>query len=137
MRSQKSRPSLAATPLPIRCFGNKKAEIPNPKLGYLYEIRLPEGRVAYCQYIHNNNSLPGYGTLVRVLPGIFREPPTDLVQVLAEKEAYSCFILVGMGVKMGYLRLAGNYSYPAELNTFPIMRSCFYVPDSNRKICFI
>jgi hypothetical protein len=44
------------------------------KLGDLFEINTPNGK-AYLQYVYKDSTL---GELVRVLPGLYKERPSEL-----------------------------------------------------------
>ena len=61
-----------------------------PRLGDVIEIETPKG-LAYAQYTHEHRDPPRYGSLLRILPGIYSQRPSDFAALVAEEERFSVF----------------------------------------------
>ncbi|WP_291529132.1 hypothetical protein [Bacteroides sp. UBA939] len=78
------------------------------KLGDIFEINTPEGK-AYLHYIYRDESL---GELIRVLPGLYVERPTDFNELAASKEMYMIFFPLPASYRGKMVELVGYY--PAD-----------------------
>jgi len=63
-----------------------------PKLGDIIEIPLPDKRLAYVHYVKEHREPPGYGSLLRILPGLFDERPADMTALAAQARIVLCLL---------------------------------------------
>lgn len=89
-----------------------------PKIGDILEIETPKG-FAYMQYTHKHFK---YGTLIRVLPGIFKEHLSDFSRLVNEEERFLVFFPVGAAANREIVSIVGHEEIPAHLLEFPLMR---------------
>src|SRR5438874_2360723 len=75
-----------------------------PRIGDILEIATPAG-LAYLQYTHR---IPMWGALIRVLPGVFPERPSDFHGLVAKRERFFVFFAVGVAVARGIVTVVGN-----------------------------
>lgn len=83
------------------------------KEGDIFEIETPEGR-GYLHYIHKDSTI---GELVRVLPGLYAERPSDVSSLAALKERYMIFFPLSAAYKRKIVERIG--SYPADNFSMP------------------
>jgi hypothetical protein len=88
-------------------------------MGDLLEIETPRG-YAYAQCTVRDKV---YGQLIRVLPGLFSERPTDLEAVVESQERYVAFFPVGAALSQGLVSFVGTYGVPSHAQTMPLMRA--------------
>lgn len=88
-----------------------------PQLGDVIEIETPKG-LAYAQYSHEH---PEMGSLIRVLPGLYRERPTPLP--VHESERFFIFYPVDAALREGMVSFVGNEAIPTHARSFPLMRN--------------
>jgi regulator of RNase E activity RraB len=96
---------------------NVKAKPPVP--GDVIEIFTGRG-LAYAQYTHEDRGF--YGSLIRVLPGIFEARPSDLRSLVAERERFWTFISLKEAVQAKDLAIVGHEEIPARARVFPVLR---------------
>ena len=62
-----------------------------PQIGDLIEIETPRG-YAYAQYVYKQREQPPMGSLIRVLPGFYRERPDDWndTMLVADRRGDEC-----------------------------------------------
>jgi hypothetical protein len=70
-----------------------------PQIGDVIEIETPAG-LGYAQYTHEHREPPRFGSLLRVLPGIFAERPSDFKPLLVQDERFSIFFPLGAARSM-------------------------------------
>lgn len=90
-----------------------------PTVGDLVEIPTPQG-FAYAQYTHSEKL---HGHLLRVLPGLFEQRPSDLAKLAAERERFLTFFPLGAALKQGIVVLAGSAPIPPWAVAFPLLRA--------------
>jgi hypothetical protein len=89
------------------------------KFGDIVEITTPEG-FAYAQYTHQNAT---YGQLIRVLPGIYTERPSDIATLAAMPERYFVFFPVGPAANRGLVQVVGPALIPSHAVPFPLFKA--------------
>ncbi len=89
-----------------------------PQIGDVYEVPTPSG-LGYIQYTHDQELL---GQLVRVLQGLYSDPPSDLRQLVSRKEAYFIFYVLKFALKQGAIRFVVNLPVPEGSREYPTMR---------------
>jgi hypothetical protein len=87
----------------------------SPRLGDVIEIPTDRG-LAYAQYTHEDKAF--YGSLIRVLPGVFEARPSDLRSLVAGRERFWTFV----ALKDKSLRIVGHEEIPAHADVFPRLR---------------
>jgi hypothetical protein len=93
-----------------------------PQIGDVIEISTPRG-LAYAQYTHEHREAPRYGSLLRVLPGLYERRPEDLRSLVEQEERFSVFFPLGAALARGILRIVGNVDVPVRKQPFPVFRS--------------
>jgi hypothetical protein len=103
------------------------SERKRPRIGDVIEIATPAG-VAYAQYTHEHRDPPRYGSLLRILPGLYETPPhvTALVQ---QEERFRVFFPLGAALNRGIFRIVANEDVPLSKQAFPLFRSRTVVKD--------
>lgn len=76
------------------------------KLGGIFEIKTAKGN-AYLHYIYKHKTL---GTLIRVLPGLYAERPSNFDEIAKEQERYMIFFPLGAASRRKIVEKAGHYS---------------------------
>lgn len=89
-----------------------------PVIGDVVEIATPQG-LAYAQYSHDSERL---GTLLRILPGLYRERLGDLAAVVALPERFFTFFPLAAAVSQGIVHIIGHQPVPDRARSFPLMR---------------
>ena len=88
-------------------------------VGDCYEIPLPDGRYAYCQYIRWNEQL---GYLIRVLDRVTEAPVSSVDQLRGAGEMFPpVFVGLPASVKSGRWKFVGTL--PVAEFTFPMFRA--------------
>ena len=93
---------------------SKRAEI-----GDIVEIATPKG-YAYAQYTHKH---PTYGALIRVLKGIFKEKPENLLNLKTGEYQFITFFPLGAAVNRGVVNIVGNLPLPEKSKVFPVFKA--------------
>lgn len=75
-------------------------------IGNIYEINTEKGK-AYLHYIFKDDEL---GELVRVLPGLYSEKPTNFNELVESEELFSVFFPLSFANKKKIVEFVGNYS---------------------------
>jgi hypothetical protein len=99
-----------------------------PRIGDVVEVRVPGKGFAYLQYVNFHRDPPGYGYLVRVLPGIFKRRPDSVAELAAAAELWFAFTTLGSACHRGEARIVGNESIPEHARSWPIFKAyndCF------------
>lgn len=100
-----------------------------PKIGDVFELRVKDG-FAYIQYSHKHTIPPRFGTLVRVLPGVFAERPQDVSAIVNSREVFFQFIWLAHDVRAGNLTFLGNFELPVWCSDFPLFRDGIINPKT-------
>jgi Regulator of ribonuclease activity B len=92
-----------------------------PKIGDIVEINTPKG-LAYVQYTARHTVPPGFGDLVRVLPGLYKTRPSDFSVMAKKKENYFIFTPLGLACRRKQAVIVGNEPVPSWARGIPLMR---------------
>jgi hypothetical protein len=92
-----------------------------PQIGDVIEIET-RGGLAYVQYTHEHREPPRWGSLLRVLPGLYDRQP-DLTKLVLEEERFSVFFPLHAALRRGLFSIVANESIPAAKQAFPIFRA--------------
>lgn len=83
--------------------------------GDVLELPVPGG-FAYLQYTHKDRL---FGTLVRVLPGIFPERPGSFDRLVASPERFATFFPSSAALARGLVTVVGRAGIPEIAQQFP------------------
>jgi len=95
---------------------------PRPKVGDVIEIPTSAG-LGYAQYTHEHRDPPTYGSLLRILPSVFRTRPASLAALVQQQEAFLCFFPLRTACRRGLVQIAGNELIPSWAQRFPVFRT--------------
>jgi hypothetical protein len=90
-----------------------------PQLGDVIEIPTPSG-FAYAQFTHKH---PRYGALIRVLPGLFLERPSEFAQIVEEMELFVAFFPLGPACNREIVKVVAEEKIPSRSSKFPTFRT--------------
>lgn len=96
------------------------------RIGDIVEMRIAKGTV-YAQVTHKR---PPYGTLVRVIQGVFSERPTDLQALANGDQLFLIFAPIDALCKRGLGKIVGRASIPVVASPFPLFKVPFYLDRS-------
>ena len=88
-----------------------------PQIGDVIEIETPIG-LGYAQYTHEHREPPRFGSLLRVLPGLFAMRPSDFQALLVQEERFSIFFPLGAALNRQILRIVANDAIPKARRAF-------------------
>jgi hypothetical protein len=91
-----------------------------PQIGDVIEVETPTG-LAYVQYTHEHRERPRWGSLLRVLPGVYERQP-DLAKLVSEEERFSVFFPLHAALRGGIFSIVANEPVPPAKQQFPIFR---------------
>jgi hypothetical protein len=103
----------------------KKASV-----GDIVEIKTPVG-FAYAQYTHPSGTT---GELVRVLPGLYRNRPSDLAQMARQKEIYFVFYILNYALRADQAEIVSNQPVPEWAKSHPAMRHSAAIDETGKTI---
>ena len=92
-----------------------------PRIGDIIEIPTPKG-LAYAQFTHKHDTPPHYGALLRVLPGLFPQRPSDFADLVCQRPQFSTFFPLGAACNRGIVRVVASEAIPPHSASFPIFR---------------
>ena len=95
-------------------MAKKKASI-----GDILEVKTPAG-FAYLQYTHAHHSM---GSLLRILPGLYRVRPADLADLARQKELYYTFYPLKYALAGGDVEIVSHQPIPDWAKPYPMMRA--------------
>ena len=95
-----------------------------PRIGDIIEVCVPQKGFAYAHYINHHREPPGFGALLRILPGIYEARPTKVEDLAAEKELYFVFFPLGAACNRGFVKIVGHVPITAEQQKWPLFRAC-------------
>jgi hypothetical protein len=78
-----------------------------PQIGDLIEIETPRG-YAYAQYVHKHREPPRMGSLIRQLPGFYRERPDNFNALVDAEGRFSVFFPLGAALNRGIFRIVAS-----------------------------
>lgn len=107
-----------------------------PVLGDIFEIRWRGGR-GYGQYVKRYSDPPVWGSLIRVLPGVFKSRPATFDALVAKKERFVAFHPLGVGVARGLVKIVAHHDVPARFEQWPLFRTCNRNAETGRKTWFL
>lgn len=87
-------------------------------IGDVFEVATNRG-LAYIQYSHDHGR---YGSLVRVLPGLFPKRRPDLCGLTMNHERFYTFYPVRSGLQLGKVALVAHCIVPTAARAFPLLR---------------
>jgi hypothetical protein len=93
-----------------------------PRIGDVIEIPTPKG-LAYAHFTHKHDVPPHFGALIRVLPGLFSERPSDFAQLVARQPVFMTFFPLGAACNRRIVRVVANEPLPTSSRSFPIFRN--------------
>lgn len=105
-----------------------------PHIGDIIEVVTSKG-FAYAQYTHEHlKPPPSYGSLIRVLPGIYGERPRGLSELCQQKEQFRIFFPLRDELRRSdtVFSIIGNEKIPDWASAFPVFRNG--LPDREGKI---
>jgi hypothetical protein len=91
------------------------------RIGDIIEIRTSHG-LAYAQYTHEHSVPPKFGSLIRVLPGLYTEPPEIFDSLVEQSPVFMVFFPLHAALRQGIVRQVGNVSVPPSAKDFPVFR---------------
>jgi len=83
------------------------------------EIPTPKG-LAYAQFTHK---VPRYGALLRVLPGLFPQRPSDFTELVRQRPVFSTFFPLGAACNREIVYVVASESIPPHSSSLPIFRN--------------
>ncbi len=93
-----------------------------PRIGDVIEIPTPAGH-AYAQFTHKHDAPPRYGALIRVLPGVFSERPSDFADLVKQPPVFMTFFPLGAACSRRIVHIVANEPLPASSQAFPVFRN--------------
>lgn len=90
-----------------------------PKIGDIVEIKTPQG-LAYFQYTHEH---PEMTSLIRVLPGLYSERPSDFRELATQQERFVVLFPLGAALRRGLVQIVANEEVPSPARKFPLFRA--------------
>ncbi len=101
------------------------------RIGDVVEITTSKG-LAYAQYTHEYTKPPRYGSLVRVLRGVYPQRPSDISALIRQKELFVTFFQLNAELRRtdSLFRVIGSEPIPEWAIPFPVFRNG--VPDRDR-----
>jgi hypothetical protein len=98
------------------------------KIGDVVEIPTEKG-LAYAQFTHKE---PQWGSLLRVLPGLFTGRPTALVDLVREKPVFLSFFPLQTAVNRKIFEIVANCPIPPDAAQFPLFRAPGWTDKSGK-----
>ena len=89
-----------------------------PKIGDICEIKTSKG-FAYFQYTHKH---PSYGSLIRILPGIYKERQRNFADLSQIKERFWIFFALGTACYRNIVQIVDHQNIPDFARIFPLMK---------------
>ncbi|HEV3079066.1 MAG TPA: hypothetical protein VGY66_04780 [Gemmataceae bacterium] len=93
-------------------------------LGDVVEIALPGGKFAYAQYVFNYTKPPVWGTLLRVLKGIYPRRQKDVAELVDGEDQFPVFYPAARTLSLGLITIIGNAPVPLRFKKLPLFRAC-------------
>ncbi len=88
------------------------------RIGDVIEIATSMG-LAYVQYCHDHAQ---YGSLIRVLPGLFAQRPEDVCEVAQGPETFFTFYPVNAAARRKMISIVARCPVPESARRFPLLR---------------
>jgi hypothetical protein len=103
-----------------------------PQIGDVVEIKTSKG-LAYAQYTHEHNKLLRFGSLLRVMPGVYPERPTNISRLVKQMHLFVTFfpLKAELRRKDSVFTIIGNEPIPEYAMPFPVFRNGLPDCDGN------
>ena len=108
----------------------KRTTAKKASIGDIVEISTPAG-LGYVQYTHDADT---NGELVRVLPGLYTDRPSDFAALARQKELYFVFYIMNYALRAGQAEVVSNQPVPEWAKAHPMMRHAASWDDFRRVI---
>src|SRR5262249_26228693 len=89
-------------------------------------------KFAYAQYVYYYKEPPVWGSLIRVLPGQFSEPPKHFRGLIEGPEQFHAFFPLGTAVNQKLVRIVANEDLPKGWK-FPLFKATNGIPKTKDK----
>lgn len=96
----------------------------------MFEVPTSRG-LAYAQLSHRNKLM---GALVRILPGLHRERPSDLSELARQPTAYFTFFPLEAAVRGKQVTRLGRVDVPPHAQAFPLFRAAGQIEPGTGKV---
>jgi hypothetical protein len=93
-------------------------------LGDVIEIPLSRRRFAYALFVYYYREPPGWGHLIRVLPGVFAKRPDSFAELVIQPELFSTFFMAAPAVNDGDVTIVANEEIPEQCRELPLFKAC-------------
>src|SRR6266850_2017215 len=93
------------------------------RVGDVIEIVTDKG-LAYAQYVLKKEQ---WGALIRVLPGFFEKRPSDLCDLVREKEIFVTFFPLQAAVNRKIFEVISNCPVPEHAKHLPLFRDAGHI----------
>jgi hypothetical protein len=110
----------------VRKTGENTAK--KASIGDIVEISTSAG-LAYVQYTHDGGT---NGELVRVLPGLYENRPSDLASLARQKELYFVFYIMNYALRTALAEVVCRQPVPEWAKAYPMMRHAAAFDDFRR-----
>jgi hypothetical protein len=110
--------------------GSSRTTAKKATIGDIVEISTPAG-LGYVQYTHDAGT---NGELVRVLPGLYTNRPSDFAALARQKELYFVFYIMNYALRAGQATVVSNQPVPEWAKAHPMMRHAAAFDDFSRVI---
>ena len=100
----------------------KKSAARRLKLGDVYKVSVAQGH-AYLQYVFEHKDPPVWGSVVRVLPGIFETDPPDLGELVGQLELFLTFVTLRPAIKQNEVMFVGTYPLSERFAKCPLFKA--------------
>lgn len=80
------------------------------KLGDVFYMKVPNGYKIY-QWAY---TIPQMGDFIRVFPGLYKEPPNNIDEIIQSKHSLILNFSASKAYKIGLSEFVGNYPVPSE-----------------------
>ncbi|WP_175035079.1 hypothetical protein [Burkholderia lata] len=97
------------------------------KSGDVFCIETSKGG-GYFQYVKKVSPM---GALIRVLPGIYKDLPDNLAEMVEVETNFWIFFPVGVAEKRGIVKKIGNFEVPGHARATPLFRTG--IPDQETR----
>jgi hypothetical protein len=98
------------------------------KSGDVFEIITPKGK-GYFQFVFDNKEIC---ELIRVLPGIYTEHHSNIIELATAKEMYFVHFPLKAAIKQGKVDFIDNFRLPKDLELPKKMREDYSDSEGNR-----
>jgi hypothetical protein len=110
--------------------GSSRTRAKKATIGDIVEINTPAG-LGYLQYTHDAGT---NGELVRVLPGLYSNRPSDFATLAQQRELYFVFYIMNYALRTGQATIVSSQPVPEWAKAHPMMRHAAAFDDSRRVI---